>query len=186
MYLLQVADRGLSYNITMKRKLITSPAEAPMATGAPAALEAIAAHELRCRTEMDKTYALWQEAKVTRNEDDDVSIRIYNRLHRDYQDALEEWHLSSKKLLEFDTKVAPARREGEQVPVAEVKEIFRQVFLSIELANEDYILQVCQVAALCKSPDEFHLAHAGKLRGAVRSAIESAQRESVIPKWVLE
>lgn len=153
-------------------------------TGAPAALEAIAAHELRCRKEMDTAYLLWQDAKAKRNEDDDVSMRSYNRTHRDYTDALEEWHASSKKLLDYDTKISPERRDGEKILVSECKEIFAQYELSLRLAHEAYIITIAQQAALCSSPEEFHRSHADTIRATRDGAIEAARKEGVLPTWL--
>ncbi len=153
-------------------------------TGAPGALAAIAEHELRCRKEMESAYALWQDAKAKRNEDDDVSMRKYNRAHRDYTDALEEWHASSKKLLEYDTKISPERREGEKISVSECKEIFAQYELSLRLAHEALIVKLCQDAALCNSPEQFHAAHAEAMRATRDGAIEAAKADGVIPNWL--
>lgn len=156
-------------------------------TGAPAALEAIAAHELRCREAKDAAYLIWQKAKKDRNEDDDISMRTYNRTLRDYEESVEEWIDLTKALLGYDSKVSPARREGEKVSVDEAREYFRQYWLSIELAIEAYIVQISQAAALCESPEAFHLAHAENIRSAKDGAIDACFRgdSPVLPKWLL-
>ncbi len=154
--------------------------------GAPAALKAIESHEVRCRADMENSYAEWKTAQSKRNEDDEVSERIANKAHRDYIDALEVWHEATKKLGEFDKRIAPERREGEKVGVEEVKEYFRQYQLSIDLALEAYIIHQSQAATLCNSPEEFHTAHAANLRAVKQGAIEAAIREGVLAKWVTE
>lgn len=166
----------------MKR---TAPKTAPAAeSGAPAALEAIAKHELRCRESVDKLYAELQDAKASRNEDDDVSMRVYNRIHRDYLDALEEWDAARKSLLAFDTKISPSRREGEKVSVEEVREIFAQLLLSIRLAVEQVIIADSQSAPLCESAEKFHVEHAHNYRAAMEGAIVAARDDGKLPKWV--
>lgn len=153
-------------------------------SGAPAALEASAHHELRCRNEKDAAYDAWQTAKKNRNEDDDVSMRVYNRTLRDYLDVVEMWEESKKSLLAFDTKISPSRREGEKVLVEEAREIYRQLMLSVKLAIEACIIADAQSAALCDAPEQFHKAHAENYRAAMDGAIESAKSDGVLPGWI--
>lgn len=148
-------------------------------------MRAIEAHEVRCRAEMESAYTAWKEAQSKRVEGDDVSERMANRMHREYGEALEAWHDSSKKLLEYDSKVAPARREGEKVPVDDVKEWFAQYELSIDLAIEALIKADAQSAALCDSPEAFYKLHAENYRAAKRNALDQAIQNGVIPRWML-
>jgi hypothetical protein len=154
--------------------------------GAPAALAAIAEHELRCRTEKDAAYDAWNKAKDKLVEGDDVSERALNRAHREYLEVLEIWHDASKKLLEFEKAVPEAKRDGEKIAVSEAKEYFRQYALSIDLAVEQLVIQISQAAALCESPEEFHKAYAENIRSAKSGAVESAVAENKLPGWLLE
>ena len=162
-----------------------APQQQPGDTGAPAALKAIAEHELRCRNEKDAAYAAWSVAKSKLVEGDDVSERTANRAHREYIELLEIWHDASKKLLEFEKVVPEAKREGEKIAVSDAKEYFRQYELSISIAIETYIVQISQSAALCESAEKFHSLHSDAIRTSVKGAIESAVREGVIPAWIL-
>lgn len=162
------------------------PRVQPGDSGAPAALKAIEAHELRCREDKEAAYVAWKESQRTLVEDDDVSMRKMNRCHREYIDALEIWDEATKKLGEYDKRISPERREGEKASVADVKEWFAQLRLSIDLAIEDYIVQISQKAALVTSPEEFHRAHADALRAAKDGAIDASIREEKLPKWVAE
>lgn len=164
---------------------VPSKPSKPQESGAPAALEAIAAHELRTRLSVDRIYNELQDAKASRNEDDDVSMRIYNRLHKDYLDALEEWNDARKSLLAFDKNVGVERREGEKVLVSEMKETFRQFMLSINLAIEQVIITDAQSVALCKTPQDFYAQHADNYRVAISAALDNAVRDNAVPKWMV-
>ena len=80
---------------------------------------------------------------------------------------------------------AVEKREGEKIPVAEVKEYFAQLLLSVGLAVEQVIIADSQSAALASSPEEFYKARADNYRAAKDGAIQSAINDGVLPKWIL-
>lgn len=155
-------------------------------TGAPAALRAIEEHELRCRNEKDTAHKCWQERLRLLVVGDDVSERDERLSHSRYLEALELWDDSTKKLAVFDKGVRPERREGEKILVVECKEMFAQLFLSLNVALESYIISIAQNAYQCNSAEEFFQMHADNLRATRDTAIESAKRECVLPEWVLQ
>ena len=107
------------------------------------------------------------------------------RIESDLLFSLRRWDISRKALLEFDRGVAPEKREGEKILVSECKEIFAQYQLSIDLAIEQTIIADAQSAALCDSPEAFHIAHAGNYRAAKEGAITAAKNDGVLPSWIL-
>jgi hypothetical protein len=169
----------------MKKKTEEVIKYPPGESGAPAALKAIEAHELACRKEKDLAHSAWKRAQELEVEGDDVSERKERLTHTRYVESLEHWDDATKKLAIFDKGVKEERREGEKILVSEVKEIFAQFDLSINLAVEQYIIAQAQSAALCGSPEEFHLAHADNIRAAKAGAIDAAKREGVLPNWIL-
>lgn len=153
-------------------------------SGAPAALRAIEIHELKCREEKNEAHAAWKEAQRCEAEGDEVSEIKERRMHNRYVESLEHWDDATKKLALFDKNVVNERREGEKVLVSDVKEMFAQLDASWTLAVESYVLAQSQSAALCESPEQFHIAHAENIRTAKASAIRDAAREGVIPAWL--
>lgn len=152
--------------------------------GAPAALRAIEAHELQCRNEKDEAHEEWKKFYAKIVDEDPVSIERADRLHRDYFAALELWDDATKKLALFDKGVSAERREGEKIPVSEAREIFAQYELCILQAVESYVISISQQAAICESPEAFHIAHAEAIKTARDSAIKLARSEGVIPAWL--
>lgn len=152
--------------------------------GAPAALKAIEEHELQCRNEKERLRQERDAALETMVEGDDVSERKYRQRVNAYAEALQNWDEALKRLNTFDKGVSAERREGEKITVSEAKEIFRQLILSIDLAIEGYIISLSQSAALCESPEAFHISHADNLRAAKEGALEAARRDGVLPKWI--
>ncbi len=97
--------------------------------------------------------------------------------------ARDNFGKTAKILLSFDKGVSSERKEGEKVSVEECKEFFTQFRLSLGIARENYIIAMAQQSG---DPMKFVKAHAELIRSTEDAAIESAIRESVIPKWVIE
>jgi hypothetical protein len=98
--------------------------------------------------------------------------------------ARDNWNKTAKVLLSYDRGVATDRKEGEKISVDEAKEIFAQLMLTIDLALEQRLIADAQSAALCDSPEAFHIASAENWRAAKDGAIASAKSEGVLPKWL--
>ncbi len=154
-------------------------------SGAAAELRAIEADALLCRNRRDKALKEWEEADRKLVLGDTVSETAERRAWGRYLEQRELYEDATKQLAVFDKGVRPERREGEKIPVSEAKEIFAQLMLSIDLAIEQMIIADAQSAALCSSPEEFHLAHAGNYRAAKDGAISNARREGALPGWIL-
>lgn len=160
-------------------------ADAPQDSGAPAALKAIESDELLCRKRRDAAMKEWEEKDRKLVLGDDVSEADERRAWMRYQEAREVHAETLKSLATFDKGVREDRREGEKILVSDVKELFAQLDLSWNLALESYIVASAQSAALCSSPEEFHVAHAAHIRAAKAGALDAAKREGVLPAWIL-
>lgn len=156
-------------------------------TGAPAALRRLEEHELRCAQEVDRLKAEKSRLLAMQEPKGDDAIRTHRQRIQDsvlnLGDAQDDWNKALKSLREFDKAVAPEKREGEKIPVAEASEFFRQFDLSIILAIESYIITQGQDAARCESPEQFYQIHAENIRSCRVAAIEKAQQDGKLPKW---
>lgn len=109
-----------------------------------------------------------------------------NRVDLELSIANKNWRETAKMLLPYDKGVAVEKREGEKIGIAEAKEIFAQLMLSLDLALEQCAISSAQSAALCDSPERFYKEHAENWRAAKDGAIASALGDGVIPKWLVE
>jgi hypothetical protein len=161
--------------------------------GTPAALNRLAAHELECANEVqrhrDTLDKLRAEPEPSPNDAErdaklsSISAQI-SRTLADLGNAQDAWIRSLRALREFDKAVPKSTREGEKISVAEAKEAFEQLRLSIFLGVDAFILQSAADALRCENEMEFHKMSASKIRGCVTQQIESAKREGVLPPWV--
>ena len=158
-------------------------------TGAPAALVRLEKEELQCyerKEEVAKELAELQEPPLNASEEHrELWATQKNRLESDLLFSFKRWDVARKALMEYDKSVAVEKREGEKIPVAEVKEYFAQLLLSIGLAVEQVIIADSQSAALASSPEEFYKARANNYRAAKDGAIQAAINDGVLPKWIL-
>lgn len=106
------------------------------------------------------------------------------RVQNEYDSARDEYIKVAKVLLPYDKGISSERKEGEKISVAEAREIFAQLVLSIDLSIEQVIISDAQSAALCDSPESFHAAHAENYRAAKAGALDAATRDGVLPKWI--
>lgn len=154
-------------------------------SGAPAALKAIEAHELKCRLEKDTAHAEWKRAQEKEVEGDDVSEFKERRMHSRYVEALEHWDDATKKLALFDKGVREDRREGEKVSLADVREWIAQLRLCRNITLENYLIGISQQSPTFKAPIDFMKAHGDLIRATEESAIAAAVKEKQLPAWIL-
>lgn len=159
-------------------------------TGAPAALARLEKEELQCYEKKEEIAALLnalEEPPLNASEEQrELWATQKTRLESDLLFAFKRWDVARKALMEYDKSVAVEKREGEKIPIAEAKEIFAQLMLSINLALEQCAISSAQSAALCDSPEKFYKEHAENWRAAKDGAIASALGDGVIPKWLVE
>ena len=158
-------------------------------TGAAQALARLEKEELQTYAAKEALEArlgeLVQPSPNATSEQREVWIAEKLQIESDLLFSLRRWDISRKALLEFDRGVAPEKREGEKILVSEAKEIFAQYQLSIDLAIEQTIIADAQSAALCDSPEAFHIAHAGNYHAAKEGAITAAKNDGALPSWIL-
>lgn len=159
-------------------------------TGAPQALARLEKEELQTYAAKEALEArlaeLEEPSPNCTTEQHELWAAQKTRIESDLLFSLRRWDISRKALLEFDRGVAPEKREGEKIPIAEAKEIFAQLMLSLDLALEQCAISSAQSAALCDSPERFYKEHAENWRAAKDGAIASALGDGVIPKWLIE
>lgn len=159
-------------------------------TGAPAnakLLERHAADAERDVVRIKDEIAILSAKIPQLNGSDEAQRKAQNELsslRESLNDSYDLWFKLSKQVREYDRAVDSTRREGEKIPVSEAKEIFAQYELSIMTAIECYIISISQKAALCSSPDEFHIAHADAIRTTRETAIGLAKEDGVLPSWL--
>lgn len=156
-------------------------------TGAPAALRRLEEHELRCAQECDKLKAERDRLRAMQEPEGDEALRNHHNAIQNaisnLADAQDDWNTSLKSLREFDKAVAPEKREGEKLLRADVEEFMQQVYISIDLAIESYIISLSQDATRAESPEGFYQAHADNLRSCKVAAIEKAIQDKKLPTW---
>ena len=157
-------------------------------TGAPAALKRLETEELKCYQSKESLEAmlstLEEPSLNATTEQRELWATTKTRIESDLLFSFKRWDVARKALMEYDKSVAPEKREGEKILVSECKEIFAQYQLSIDLAIEQTIIADAQSAALCDSPEAFHIAHAGNYRAAKEGAITAAKNDGVLPAWL--
>ncbi len=162
----------------------------PLESGAPAELAAIAEDVVRARGRRDTCLSVYESAckdaltKPAEKDGTDWS-HVEEVAKRQLDDAELRLNGLRKMLLPYDKGIEPNRREGEKISVAEAREIFQQFMLSINLAIEQTIIADAQSAALCDSPEAFHIAHAENYRAAKDGAMAAAKNDGVLPAWIL-
>ncbi len=161
----------------------TKPVES---TGAPAVLRRLEADARaleqtidNAKERLDALTALSPNAKKSERHREEVAAVL-----NEYNIARDDYIKVAKVLLPYDKGISADRKEGEKIAVSECKEMFAQLLLSVKLAVEQVIIADAQIAALCDSPESFHISHADNYRSAVTGAIESAKSEGVLPKWI--
>lgn len=157
--------------------------------GAPAALARLETEELKCyqrKQELEHSLDNLPEPPLnSTTEQHELWATQKTRLESDLLFAFKRWDVAVKSLREYHEKIKPSEREGEKILVSEAREIFQQYELSISLALEQTIIADAQSAALCDSPEAFHIAHAGNYRAAKEGAITAAKNDGVLPSWIL-
>ena len=158
------------------------------ATGAPAAFARLEEEELKCyrrKQELEHQLDNLPEPSLNAtNEQHELWASQKTRLESDLLFSFKRWDVAVKSLREYHEKIKPSEREGEKILVSEAREIWNQTLLSIDLAIEQTIIADAQSAALCDSPEAFHIAHAGNYRAAKEGAITAAKNDGVLPAWL--
>ncbi len=166
------------------KKKTTELTDAPNELAAPAVLRRLQMDAAKFSAQIDDLESVVETLKQispnAKNAKEDVA-----RAESALVTARDNFGKTAKILLSYDRGIDTNRKEGEKISVAECKEFFAQLILSIDLALERTIIADAQSAALCDSPEDFHVAHAENYRTAKQSALESAIAESVLPKWIL-
>lgn len=156
-------------------------------TGAPAALRRLEDHELRCAQECDKLKAERDRLRAMQEPEGDEAMRNHQNAIQNavsnLADAQEDWNKALKSLREFDKAVSPEKREGEKIMRANVEEFMQQVYISIDLAMESYIISLSQDATRAESPEQFYQMHADNIRSCKVAAIEKAIQDKKLPSW---
>ena len=157
--------------------------------GAPAALARLETEELKCyqrKQELEHSLDNLPEPPLnSTTEQHELWATQKTRLESDLLFAFKRWDVAVKSLREYHEKIKPSEREGEKILVSDAREIWNQTLLSIDLAIEQTIIADAQSAALCDSPEAFHIAHAGNYRAAKEGAIAAAKNDGVLPAWIL-
>jgi hypothetical protein len=132
-----------------------------------------------CEARLTALHELSPNAKETAQNKEQIA-----RIECELVTARDNFGKTAKILLAYDRGIATERKDGEKISVAEAKEFFAQLMLSIDLALEQRLIADAQSAALCDSPEAFHKASADNWRAAKDGAIASAKSEGVLPPWV--
>jgi hypothetical protein len=100
--------------------------------------------------------------------------------------ARDNFGKTAKILLAYDRGVATERKDGEKISVEEAREIWKQFVLCVNLAMEQHIIASSQTAALCDSPESFHISAAENWKSALTGMIDSAISDGTLPKWLVQ
>lgn len=156
-------------------------------TGAPAALRRLEEHELKCSQECVRLESERNRLRGMIEPEGDEAVRNHHNAIQNavsnLADAQDDWSKALKNLREFDRAVAPEKREGEKLLRADVEEFMQQVYISIDLGIESYIISLSQDATRAESPEAFYQAHADNLRSCKVAAIEKAIQDKKLPTW---
>ena len=170
----------------MKNKKDTSAPLQEMA--APAVLKRLqssaakfAEQEDDAEARLAELYMLSPNAKETQDNKSAIA-----RAEAELFNARDNFNKTAKALLNYDKGVATERKDGEKISVEEAREIWKQFVLCVNLAMEQHIIASSQTAALCDSPESFHISAAVNWRSALTGIIDSAISDGTLPKWLVQ
>jgi hypothetical protein len=170
----------------MKNKKDTSAPLQEMA--APAVLKRLqssaakfAEQEDDAEARLAELYMLSPNAKETQDNKSAIA-----RAEAELFNARDNFNKTAKALLNYDKGVATERKDGEKISVEEAREIWKQFVLCVNLAMEQHIIASSQTAALCDSPESFHISAAENWRSALTGIIDSAISDGTLPKWLVQ
>ncbi len=154
-------------------------------SGAAAELAAIESDARRCRQMRDAAFLVWEEADRKNVLGDDVKEADERRAWGRYLEMRELYENATKQLAVFDKGVAQERREGEKVPLVDVKEWFAQLRLCRNITLENYLIGISQLSPKFKTPVDFMKAHGDLIRSTEETAIAAAVKEKQLPDWIV-
>ena len=162
--------------------------DAPQELAAPAVLKRLqmsaakfAAQEDDAEARLDALRSLSPNAAETQENKGAIA-----RAECDLLNARDNFNKTAKALLNYDKGVAMERQHGEKISVEEAREIWKQFVICVNLAMEQHIIASSQTAALCDSPESFHISAAENWRSALTGMIDSAISDGTLPKWLVQ
>lgn len=160
---------------------MSKPKDTPN-TGAPAVLKRLEGDAAKFSDQIDDLDARIAALRdVPGNENDNQQI---NGLLGELSQARKNFTDTAKVLLSYDKGIAPARKDGEKIPVSEVESIITQLFRFDRIAFETHLLSISQDAIRCKDEQEYYAKFADSHRACRETAILAGVEHEKFPPFV--
>lgn len=158
-------------------------------TGAAATLARLEKEELSAYSKIETLKKQLDDLRTNPVTVGDDAVRIWRGRIADTESDLlaanDLWNKIAKTLLTYKKGVPNSEREGEKVPLDDVREWIAQLRLCRNIALENYIIGIAQQSPKFTAPTDFMKAHADLIRATEESAISSAVKEKQLPEWIL-